>query len=121
MEEEKYRFVGFLQSKKKEDVVRESHIKRSRENLRKIVAKRIQTTMIGALAAIEEKFKEFWEPEEGEKMNKEQQNLYNLFQEIRSSILDNGNNQIRLLEKDIENFDVEARQYHIQLKVKERE
>lgn len=118
MEEDKYRFIGFVQSKKKEDIIRDSHVKRSRESLKKLVAKRIQTTMIGALAAIEEKFKDFWTPKDGDKMTEEQQSLYNIFQEIRSSILDNGNNQIRLLEKDIEQFDVEARQYTIQLKVK---
>jgi len=115
--EDKYTFVKLIQTQKNQEVAKEDNLKRSRDNLKRLVEKRIRTTMIGALACVEEKFGQFWKTENNEKMTAEQASLYQLFQEIRSVILDNGNNQIRLLDKDIDNFNVEAKKYHIQFKV----
>ena len=53
--------------------------------------KRIMTTMIGALASLEE-YKLLFEEEE--------------YEELRKDILDKGHFQIRELERDIDNFDV---------------
>jgi len=56
-----------------------------------MMRKRIMTTMIGALASLEE-YKLLFEEEE--------------YEELRKDILDKGHFQIRELERDIDNFDV---------------
>jgi ribosome maturation protein Sdo1 len=56
-----------------------------------MMRKRIMTTMIGALASIEE-FKDIFEGDE--------------YEELRKDILDKGHFQIRELEKDIDNFEI---------------
>lgn len=59
--------------------------------LYQIMRKRIMTTMIGALASLEE-FKDIFEEEE--------------YEELRKEILDKGNFQIRELERDLDGFDI---------------
>ena len=56
-----------------------------------MMRKRIMTTMIGALASLEE-YKLLFEEEE--------------YEELRKDILDKGHFQIRELERDIDNFDI---------------
>jgi ribosome maturation protein Sdo1 len=56
-----------------------------------MMRKRIMTTMIGALASLEE-YKDIFEGDE--------------YEELRKDILDKGHFQIRELERDIDNFDV---------------
>jgi ribosome maturation protein Sdo1 len=56
-----------------------------------MMRKRIMTTMIGALASLEE-YKLLFEEEE--------------YEDLRKDILDKGHFQIRELERDIDNFDV---------------
>lgn len=117
MVEDKYNFIRLIETQKNQNIAKEENFKRSRANLKNLIEKRMKTVMVGSLASFEEKFEQFWKPEPGQKMTKEQELLQKLFQEVRSSILDKGNNQIRLLEKDLENFNVEAKKYHLQFKV----
>lgn len=56
-----------------------------------MIRKRIMTTMIGALASLEE-YKDIFEGDE--------------YEELRKDILDKGHFQIRELERDLENFDI---------------
>jgi len=84
----------------------------SKEKLLKIAKKRIQTTMIGALFSIEETFGYLWE---NDAMMKE------VFEELRSEILDRGNNQIRALESDFSTYEIVWKKYSYQLPFKEKE
>lgn len=59
-----------------------------------IIKKRIQTTMIGALARFEENFGYLWGQDQ-ENLNSEQIRNLDLWEKTRTEILDNGNNQIR--------------------------
>jgi|LakMenEpi03Aug12_release.lakeMendotaPanAssembly.Ray.scaffolds.fasta_scaffold210199_2 hypothetical protein len=61
----------------------------AREKLYNVCSKRINTTMIGAIATIEKYV-------DGEQ-----------FEKIRSEILDKGNNQIRGLHQDFDNYKVD--------------
>lgn len=80
-----------------------------KERLETIIAKKIRTTMIGSLAAIEEHFGELLE----EPHNKE------LFDEIRTQILDLGNKQIRNIKSELERYDVFWKRYTLTLPIKE--
>jgi hypothetical protein len=77
-------------SKNREDI----RLRKSREKLFSLCSTKIRTTMIGAISDIESLFSD------AVKDNPE------LFQELRSSILDRGNNQIRNLENDLYDYDI---------------
>jgi hypothetical protein len=80
--------------------------KHSRERLLKIVKKKIQTAMIGALDAIERHLKDY--PEIAEK-------VYN---DMRKDILDKGNAQIRNIEAEFEQYEINWLRYTMVLPVR---
>lgn len=68
--------------------------------------KYIKTTMIGAIARIEQKFGVFWgfgKPDD--QKTDRQKKIYSLFMELREEILDLGNEQIRKFKKERKNHD----------------
>jgi len=77
----------------------------SRDRLSKILRKKVETTMIGALSSIEEHFAFLWTATDGA-LSQEQQIMYDIFQKVRSEILDKGNTQAR-------NIDAELAQYEL--------
>lgn len=88
-------------------------------SLKKVCDTKIQTTMIGALAAIEDALGELWN--HGSKhRTSEQEEWYNIYTELRSRILDIGNTQKRNLEKDFEAVDVQIRMVTYNMQVKPR-
>ena len=89
----------------------------SRNRLFEICKKKITTTMIGALDTIEKKFGQYWTPKDGQKMTNEQLAIKALYEEIRREILDRGNHQIRNLETELSQYDVEWKRYTLQLPV----
>jgi len=88
----------------------------SRDKLFKIAKKKIQTTMIGALSTIEESFGFLWAIglSEDEK-TEEQKKVQELYEEARAKILDRGNTQIRNLESEFVNYDINRKKYLINL------
>jgi hypothetical protein len=79
--------------------LREDKLKQvSRDRLLKIAKKKIQTTMIGALSAIEKRL-DFLLQNNDPKLN-------DVFEELRSEILDRGNMQIRNLENEFTHYDI---------------
>lgn len=86
----------------------------SRTRLSNILKKKIQTTMIGALSSIEEHFRFLWETDEN--LTKEQ--MYDLFQKVRSEILDKGNTQARNLEAELNQYEVKWLRYSMTIPVK---
>lgn len=90
----------------------------SNERLLSISSKKIKTTMIGALQAIEDEFSYLWTPEENEEVDSEHIFMKNLFDKVRERILDLGNVQIRNLEKEFKQYDVFWKRFTINLPVK---
>jgi transcription termination factor Rho len=88
----------------------------SKERLSKILKKKIQTTMIGALSTIEENFGFLWNSPDGT-LTKEQEAMKNLYNKIRSDILDKGNNQARNIDAELAQYDVEWLRYSIKIPV----
>ena len=93
----------------------------SKERLLKIGKKKIQTTMIGALSTIEKHLGFLWGYESSESLTPEQEHLKELYEEVRSEILDRGNNQARNLEAEFANYDINWLRYQITLPVKNLE
>lgn len=83
----------------------------SKERLSKIIAQKIRTTMIGALDSFEYIFEDL--------INKDEK-FKESFQEARKEILDNGNNQIRAINKELEQYTISWNRYTIVFPVKRR-
>lgn len=88
---------------------------KDKDNLEAAIIKKINTTMIGSISDVEEFFDFLWTGTPTE--NKAQ--FKKIFQELRQSILDRGNHQIRKLKTDLNNFDVKSKVYTYQFKVKD--
>ena len=88
----------------------------SKDRLSKILKKKIQTTMIGALSSIEENLGFLWNSPDGQP-TKEQEVLKNLYNKIRSEILDKGNNQARNIDAELAQYEVEWLRYSMKMPV----
>lgn len=89
----------------------------SKDSLFKSCKKKIQTTMIGALDTIEKKFGFLWSFESEEELTTEQKQMKDIYDEIRATILDRGNTQIRNLEAEFSGYEVQKKRYQINLPV----
>ena len=98
---------------RKKDIVSE----RSKTRLKKEIKKRIQTTMIGSLSSIEKFFGFLW-GEGSEDLTKDQIEMRDIFEDMRTEILDKGNVQIRNIDSEIESYDIVWNKYHINLPIK---
>jgi len=88
----------------------------SRERLTKIIKKKIETTMIGALSSVEEHMGFLWESD-GASLTDEQSFMKDAYQKIRSEILDKGNTQARNVEAELSQYDVTWLKYNIDIPV----
>ena len=57
----------------------------SKDRLSKILRKKVETTMIGAISSIEDHFSFLWNAEDSE-MTSEKKFMYEVFQKVRSEI-----------------------------------
>lgn len=86
----------------------------SKDRLSKILKKKIQTTMIGALSSIEENLGFLWN-EDNPKVTKAQ--MIEIYNKIRSEILDKGNNQARNVDAELAQYEVEWLRYSVKIPV----
>ena len=100
------------------EVIQEKFKNDSRVRLSKILKKKVETTMIGALSSIEEHFSFLWTPTQGE-MTPEQQIMFDTFQKVRSEILDKGNTQSRNVDAELSQYDIKWLRYNAVIPVKE--
>lgn len=91
---------------------------RSKHRLKKEIKKKIQTTMIGSLSSIERYFGFLWGEDSEEELTKEQERMRDIFEDLRTEILDKGNIQIRNADAEIESYDVSWNKYHINLPIR---
>ena len=89
----------------------------SKDRLYQIAKKKIQTTMIGALSTLENNFGFLWGLGGDNNITPEQEELREIFEKVRSEILDRGNTQIRNLEAEITNYDINWKKYTVNLPV----
>lgn len=97
----------------------ELYKEKSKERLLKIGQSKIRTTMIGAIASMEKNFGHLWN-HGGEPRTQEEEELRDAFEDFRSEVLDKGNAQIRNLETELSNYDVNWLRWSITLPVVRR-
>ena len=111
-------YDDLIRASKKYKEERDNRYKNSsNERLLKIARKKIQTTMIGALSSIENNFGFLWGSEESSEITEEQQHMKDIFDQVRSEILDRGNNQARNLEAEMSQYEVKWLKYSINIPV----
>ena len=94
--------------KQRDNYYKESRGKSSKEELRRLLNKYIDTTMIGAIAKMEAYFGKDWgHGLKEEECTNEQLDLYDVWQQCRDEILNNGNAQKRAMNHELDLFDVQ--------------
>ena len=89
----------------------------SKNRLKELAIKKMKTCFIGSIAKFEEFFSFLWHTDEGE-LTEEQKYMLELWEKCRTEVLNNGNNQLRALLKEIDNQTIEWNRYKITLPVK---
>ena len=92
----------------------------SKDRLSKILKKKVQTTMIGAISSIEDHFAFMWTAEDSE-MTTEMKFMYETFQKVRSEILDKGNTQSRNMDAELNQYEVKWMRYAMDIPVKPKD
>jgi hypothetical protein len=85
----------------------------SKDRLSNGIKKRIQTTMIGAISSIEEHLGFLWTEN-----SPHCEEMKELFFRLRSEILDKGNYQMRNIDAELAQYDVELLRFQIEMPVK---
>src|SRR4051812_9859758 len=94
----------------------------SKQRLLRTIEKKCKTLMIGALAQFEQIFgRDLWGYGKDDS-DKTQEELiaYELWQKCRTNILNNGNNQIRAIDNEVQNYEVKWLRYQLNLPVKKQ-
>lgn len=89
----------------------------SRDRLSKILKKKVETTMIGALSSIEDHFAFLWTSDDNQPLSPEQKIMYDAFQKVRSEILDKGNTQSRNIDAELAQYEVKWLRYQTTIPV----
>ena len=90
----------------------------SKDRLSKILKKKVQTTMIGAISSIEDHFSFLWSAEDSE-MTQEKKFMYETFQKVSSEILDKGNTQARNIDAELNQYEVKWLRYSVNIPIKQ--
>lgn len=88
---------------------------RSKERLSSILKKKIQTTMIGSISSIEEHFGFLWDGD-----TEDHKKMSEIFQKIRSEILDKGNHQARNIDIELSQYEIEWLRNTLHLQIKNK-
>ena len=98
----------------KDDLYKE----KSKDRLTKNCKKKVQTTMIGALSSIEDHLGFLWGHKSDEALSEEQEKMRQLYEELRSEILDKGNTQMRNIDAELTQHDINWNRYQYQIPIK---
>lgn len=91
----------------------------SKERLTKIAKKKVLTTAVGCLSVVEKYLGFLWGHNEDRELTPEEQQLRDIFYDkVREEIFNVGNNQMRNIQTEIEQYDIEWKRYKITLPVK---
>ena len=113
-------FNELIRSKQEYKTLRDDKFKYdSKTRLSKILKKKVETTMIGALSSIEEHFAFLWTSSDGQPISEEQKIMFEAFQRVRSEILDKGNTQARNIDAELNQYDVKWLRYSMTLPIKQ--
>lgn len=92
----------------------DTYRRQSKDRLANIMKAKIRTTMIGALDTLEKRMGHLWgEHLDDDDLTPEQEEMRDLFEDVREEILDKGNHQIRNVDAELNQYDVVWQRYNI--------
>lgn len=94
--------------KAKGDIHQQQYEKDSRKRLDRIASKKMKTTFIGALSVFEQsEFGSLWGHNKPlSELTDEERKWREIWEEVRTEILNNGNNQLRALQNEISQYKI---------------
>lgn len=100
--------------KQRKQQAEDKHEEISLQKFLNVLRRKMTTTIIGSISALEEEFGDLW-AENADSSNKEtQKNLEKRFKRARQKILDNGNNQLRAIENELKQYTIVWNGYELQ-------
>lgn len=88
----------------------------SKARLSKILERKLRTTMIGSIAAMEDEFGHLWGQDLAtNNLSNQQQEWREVWNRVRSRILDNGNANLRAAQNEIAQYTISWDRYVIKL------
>lgn len=97
------------------------HKEKSADQLSRSMDKKFRTTFIGALSAFEKAFGYLWgdlRPEE--ELTDEEYNYRKVWENVRTNVLNNGNNQRRAAQAELSEYTVDWNGYSVNFIIKDR-
>lgn len=95
---------------------------KSKKRLSTIIGTKIKTSFIGAISSCENNFGFLWGHGKNEEdLTEEEISMKEIWEEIRTEILDNGNTQLRAASNEIDNYSINWDRYSIGLNLKDKE
>lgn len=108
----------FMTMKRKSQEASQSKFaEEARRRLDNIISKKITTTFIGALASFEKSFGFLWgHGKKDSERTEEEKQLYIIWENVRTEVLNNGNNQLRALRNELQNHNISWNRHTLILK-----
>jgi DNA replicative helicase MCM subunit Mcm2 (Cdc46/Mcm family) len=95
------------------------YLEKSKKRLQNIIETKIRTTFIGSLDIFEKAFGDLW-GSGVDNPTSSQQEIKELWQQVRNDILDMGNNQLRAAHVETEHYTIKWDRYNMTIPVKPR-
>lgn len=99
---------------RREDVLKND----GQRSLSDVVNKKLKTIMIGSIHSIEKHLGFLWGHEDNEELTEDQMILRDLFQLVRTEILDKGNAQSRYIDSELSQYEIKKKKFNLVLPVK---
>lgn len=94
-------------TRKSQEASNKNFAEESRKRLTKILTTKITTTFIGSLAAFEKAFGFLWgQGKKDSEKTDEEKHFYNIWEGVRTDVLNNGNNQSRAIQNELQNHNI---------------
>jgi hypothetical protein len=102
-------------SNKMRQAKEERFAEQSRKRLDKIISTKIRTAFVGALASFEEEFGVLWgnEKEDDSELTDNERAWKEIWENVRTEILNNGNTQLRAARNEIANHVIQWKRYNM--------
>lgn len=115
-----YQIVATKQRQK--EAKDQQYREKSKKRLGTIIGTKIKTSFIGAISSCENNFGFLWgHGKNEEELTEEEISMKEIWEEIRTEILDNGNTQLRAASNEIGNYSITWDRYSIGLNLKDKE
>tara|TARA_R100000315_G_C5234280_1_gene145531 strand:+ start:253 stop:645 length:393 start_codon:yes stop_codon:yes gene_type:complete len=91
---------------------------KSKKRLSNIVNTKIKTSFIGAISSCEKNFGFLWgHGKDDDDLNEQELEMKEIWEEVRTEILDNGNTQLRAAMNEIDNYSINWERYSLGINI----